>query len=150
MEKAIYSFLKIFFCWNILLLNQPAKMFAIWWFSFKPSLKCFQRLSSEKPSQVRSKLLLLNIQFICQTLFIVYDHRGSDRNKEQWMIAREFYQTQRGARHGSRLGTTRNFCYLHHWRKLIWKLGIGFQVKVHFSFFGQVLVLSRKDAKCKR
>ena len=138
MEKAIYSFLKIFFCWNILLLNQAAKMFAIWWFSFKPSLKCFQRLSSEKPSQVRSKLLLLNIQFICQTLFIVYDHRGSDRNKEQWMIAREFYQTQRGARLCSRLGTTRNFGYLHHWRKLIWKPGVGFQVKAPFLFCGHL------------
>ena len=33
--------------------------------------------------QFRSKLLKLNIQFICQTLFIVYDHRGSDREREQ-------------------------------------------------------------------
>ena len=56
-------------------------------------LRIISRLRSEKASQVRSKLLLLNIQFICQTLFIVYDHRGSDRDEEQWSGAREFYQT---------------------------------------------------------
>ena len=34
-------------------------------------------------SQVRSKLLWLNIQFNCQTLFIVYHDGGPDRDEEQ-------------------------------------------------------------------